>query len=303
MRSLAVSSTLLTGGTLVRGGAMLFVGDDWAEDHHDIEIVDETGRRVARQRLPEGLSGVSRLHALIAAAMPAEWAELETGEAAGRVKIGIETDRGPWVAALVAAGYEVFAINPMQVARYRQRHSTSGAKSDAADAHLLAEIVRLDREHHRPIAGDTPLAEAVKLMARAHQTMIWDRSRAVLRLRAALRDFFPAALEVFDDLDAPEALELLSRAPDPDRAARLSKAKITATFTRARRKDVEPRALHTQQIFRAPQLRQPPAVQAAYAVIVANTVRLIDEFNRQIGAPGEVVSEHFCRHRGACCTK
>src|SRR6266700_1286600 len=299
MRSLAVSSTLLTGCTLVRGGAMLFVGDDGAEDHHDIEIVDETGRRVARQRMPEGLSGVSRLHALIAAAMPAEWAELETGEAAGRVKIGIETDRGPWVAALVAAGYEVFAINPMQVARYRQRHSTSGAKSDAADAHLLAEIMRLDREHHRPIAGDTPLAEAVKLMARAHQTLIWDRSRAVLRLRAALRDFFPAALEVFDDLDAPEALELLSRAPDPDRAARLSKAKITAAFTRARRKDVEARALHIQQIFRAPQLRQPPAVQTAYAVIVANTVRLISQLNAQIGEPGEVVSEHFGRHRDA----
>jgi len=125
MRSLAVSSTLLTVCSLVRGGAMLFVGDDWAEDHHDIEIVDETGRRVARQRLPEGLSGVSRLHALIAAAMPAEWAELETGEAAGRVKIGIETDRGPWVAALVAAGYEVFAINPMSTARYRARHCTS----------------------------------------------------------------------------------------------------------------------------------------------------------------------------------
>jgi transposase len=61
------------------------------------------------------------------------------------VKAGIETDRGPWVAALVAAGYEVFPINPLSVARYRERHSTSGAKSDAADAHLVAEIVRLDR--------------------------------------------------------------------------------------------------------------------------------------------------------------
>jgi transposase len=187
----------------------------------------------------------------------------------------------------------------MQVARYRQRHSTSGAKSDAADAHLLAEIVRLDREHHRPIAGDTPAAEAIKLVARAHQTLIWDRSRAVLRLRAALRDFFPAALEVFADLDAPEALELLARAPDPDRAARLSKAKITAALTRARRKNVEARARHTQQIFRAPQLRQPPAVQAAYAVIVANTVRLIGEFNTQITELGEVVGEHFGRHRDA----
>jgi hypothetical protein len=129
--------------------------------------------------------------------------------------------------------------------------------------------------------------------------MIWDRSRAVLRLRAALRDFFPAALEVFDDLDAPDVLELLARAPDPDRAARLSKAKITAALTRARRKNVEARALHTQQIFRAPQLRQPPAVQAAYAVIIANTVRLISQLNAQIGELGEVVGEHFGRHRDA----
>ena len=105
------------------------------------------------------------------------------------MKAGIETERAPWVQALVAAGYEVFPVNPMSVARYRERHSTSGAKSDAANAHLLAEIVRLDRAHHRPVAGDSPLAEAVKLAARAHQSLIWDRSRHVLRLRAAPRRF------------------------------------------------------------------------------------------------------------------
>jgi len=116
---------------------MLFVGDDWAEDHHDIEVVDDDGRVLARRRLPEGLEGVTRLHALVAEQMPDGWVDLEPGEAAGLVKVGIETDRGSWVAALVAAGYEVFAINPMSVARYRERHSTSGAKSDAADAHLL----------------------------------------------------------------------------------------------------------------------------------------------------------------------
>ncbi len=92
---------------------------------------DETGQLLARHRLPEGLRGISQLHALIAACMPADWADLPEGEAAGRVKVGIETERGPWVQALVAAGYEVFPLNPMSVARYRGRHSTSGAKSDA----------------------------------------------------------------------------------------------------------------------------------------------------------------------------
>ncbi len=144
------------------------------------------------------------------------------------MKIGIETERGPWVAALVAAGYEVFAINPKSTARYRERHSTSGAKSDPGDAHVLAEIVRLDRAHHRPVAVDSADGEAMKLVARAHQTMIWERTRHVLRLRIALREYYPAALAAFGDLDEPDTLELLAAAPDPDRAARLSKAKIAA---------------------------------------------------------------------------
>ena len=112
---------------------MLFVGDDWAEDHHDVEIQDDDGRRLAGRRLPEGLAGISQLHGLVAACMPAEWADLPEGEAASLVKVGIETERGAWVQALVAAGYEVYPLNPMSVARYRERHSTSGAKSDSAD--------------------------------------------------------------------------------------------------------------------------------------------------------------------------
>jgi transposase len=117
---------------------MLFVGDDWAKDHHDVVLVDEKGKRLAYRRFPEGMAGVSGLHGLIAAHLPMEWVDLPPGEAASRVKIGIERDHGVWVQALVAAGYEVFAINPFSVANYRSRRSTSGAKSDAADALLLA---------------------------------------------------------------------------------------------------------------------------------------------------------------------
>ena len=134
-------------------------------------------RRLVKKRLPEGFEGLSKLHELIATAMPTDWAQLDPDEAADRVKIGIETERGPWVAALITAGYEVFAIKSMSTARYRERHSTSGAKSDAGDAHVLAEIVRLDRAHHRPVAGDSDDGEALKLLTRAHQSLIWDRTR------------------------------------------------------------------------------------------------------------------------------
>ncbi len=278
---------------------MLFVGNDWAEGHHDVEIVDEQGRRLARRRLPEGLEGITRLHALIAQFVPEQWAELDPAEAASLVKVGIETERGAWVAALIAAGYEVFAINPMSVARYRERHSTSGAKSDAADAHVLAEIVRLDRAHHRSVAGDSELVEAIKLVARSHQSLVWDRTRHVLRLRGVLREFFPAALEAFADLDAADTLELLAFAPDPDRAARLSKAKITAALRRANRRSVEDKAAQIQSVLRAPALRQSGQVQSAFAVIVTSQVRLISTLNGEIAQLGEVVADHFGRHRDA----
>ena len=98
---------------------MLFIGDDWAEAHHDIEIEDESGRVLARRRLPEGLVGITTLHELVAE-------HLDAAAEPDQVQVGIETDRGPWVQALLAAGYLVFAINPLQVARYRERHSPSG---------------------------------------------------------------------------------------------------------------------------------------------------------------------------------
>lgn len=278
---------------------MLFVGDDWAEDHHDVEIVDDQGRILARRRLPEGLAGVTRLHTLLAEHAPPEWADLDPASAAAQVVVGIETDRGPWVGALVAAGYTVYGLNPMSVARYRERHSTSGAKSDTADAHLLAEIVRLDRAHHRPVAGDSATGEAVKVSARAHQSLIWDRTRHVLRLRSALREFFPAAMRAFEELDAPEALQLLALAPDPDTAARLSRAKVVRALTAANRRDVTTRAETIREVLTAPELRRPDPVQDAYAAVVASEVALITVLNTQIERLGQVVDEHFGRHRDA----
>jgi hypothetical protein len=154
-------------------------------------------------------------------------------------------------------------------------------------------------EHHRPVAGDSPDADALKLVARTHQSLIWDRSRQLLRLRSALREFFPAALEAFDDLTAPEALELLGRAPEPDRAARLSRSAIAAALRRARRRDVETKAARIQAVLRAPALRQPDAVQSAYAVIVTSQIQLIATLNAQVEQIGQVVGEHFGRHRDA----
>jgi transposase len=159
---------------------MIFIGDDWAEDHHDVYLMDEAGQRLASRRLPEGLTGIRQLHELVTA----------HAEEPEQAVIGIETDRGLWVGALTAAGYQVYAINPLAVADYRDRHHVSGAKSDASDAKLLADLVRTDRHNHRPVAGDSPDAEAIKVLARAHQSLIWTRPRHTNALRSALREYY-----------------------------------------------------------------------------------------------------------------
>ena len=120
---------------------MIFVGVDWAEAHHDVFVQNEDGKRLGGGRLPEGVEGIARFHDLVGRHV----------EEPGDVVIGIETDRGLFVAALVAAGYLVFAANPMSTSRYRDRHSTSGAKSDPGDAKVLADMVRTDRHNHRPV--------------------------------------------------------------------------------------------------------------------------------------------------------
>jgi transposase len=273
---------------------VLFIGDDWAEAHHDIEIEDEDGRRLIRRRLPEGVAGLEALHGLIADHL-AEDVEPDA------VMIGIETDRGPWVQALIAAGYTVYPINPLQVARYRERHGVSGAKSDPGDAHVMAELVRLDRAHHRAAAADSALAQHVKVLARTHQTMIWARQRQTNTLRSTLREYYPAALAVFgEDLAGRDALAVLAIAPSPDTGRRLSLSKIAATLRRGgRQRNVESTAERIQVALRAPQLEAHPGVVGAYTASVKALVAVITELVAQIEALRIEVETGFGQHPDA----
>jgi transposase len=269
---------------------VLFVGDDWSEENHDVELMDASGRTLARVRLKEGAAGMTRLHAMIGE---------HAGEAEPVVRVGIEIDRGLWVMALTAAGYEVFAINPLQTSRYRDRHQVSGGKSDAGDAHVLADMVRTDSHQLRQVAADTPAAQAVKVVARAHKTLIWERARHVNRLRHQLLDFFPAAVEAFDDLDAPDALELLAKAPEPAAAAKLTTAQVAAVLRRAGRRNIADRTAVIRAAFRSPQLAQPPQVTRACASVVRALTAVLAALNEQITVMEAQVDAHFLQHPDA----
>jgi len=269
---------------------MIFVGDDWAETHHDVCLMHDSGEIVGYWKLPEGVEGIGRFHELVADLVsdPSE------------VVVGIETDSGLWVDALVAGGYEVYGINPLAVARYRERHHLSGAKSDRADAKLLADVVRTDRQNHRQVAGDSDDAQAVKVLARSHQDLIWERQRHVNGLRSKLRDYYPAGMQLLKDLPMRDAVAVLGRAPTPAAGRRLTKPQITAALKKGgRQRNFDRRVVEIQQILRSRHLDRPTVVASAYGATTTAAVGIITTINRQIDELAETLADSFRKHPDA----
>ena len=270
---------------------MIFAGVDWAEAHHDVCVMSEDGRVLEQRRVSHSVAGIGELHALIAA-------HAEEGEP---VAVGIEVDRGLVVTALLAVGYQVYAINPMASSRYRDRHATSGAKSDRGDAKVLADLVRTDRHNHRQVAGDSDLAEAVRVLARAHQSAIWSRQRQVNALRSALREYYPAALAAFGtDLAASDAVAVLALAPTPGAGRALSRSKIASALRRAGRvRNIDQRADEIQAALRADYLHAPAAIAGAYGAAARSAIRLISAYTAEIAELEQALAAHFEQHPDA----
>ena len=264
----------------------IFCGIDWSEAAHDVAVVDETGRLLARRRIADDAAGFTALTELLAgyAGRPE------------RVDVAIETGRGLLVAALRAAGHRVFAINPKAVDRYRDRHGVAGAKSDPGDARVLADILRTDRDRHRPLPADSDLAAAVGVLARAHQDAVWARVQDANRLRSLLREFFPAALTAFADLTTNTALAVLAAAPTPTAAARLSRANLTGLLRVAGRGTRPTEAARLAEIFTVDQLRQPPVVEAAMGQAVRAIVRTLTAANQSISDLEAALAAAFDQH-------
>jgi transposase len=235
--------------------AGLWCGIDWAEGHHDVAVVDEAGRVVCKERIGDDAVGFTRLVEMMAELRP---------DGLRGLPIAIETAQGLLVSGLRAADAQVFSINPLAVSRYRDRYSPSRAKSDAGDAIVLANILRTDGDSHRRLPDDSDGAQAVRVLARAHQDAIWDRQQIVNKTRSLLRQYFPAFLETFDDLTTMGARTVLRLAATPAAAATLRPSTVAAALRRGgRRRGVDAEAHRIVAGLRATHLRHPQVVEAA----------------------------------------
>ncbi len=237
----------------------VYCGIDWAEDHHDISVVDRDGQLLARRRISDDAAGLAALLGLLA----------EHGDNPGDlIPVAIETPRGLLTACLRATGRKVYPINPMSVARYRDRHSVAGRKSDHGDSFVLANVLRTDMHAHRPLPADTELAQAIAVLARAQQDAVWDRTTAHNKLRSCLREYFPGFLAAFADarggITRPEARIILAAAPTPADAATLTLTQLRGLLKKAGRiRGLDTEATRLRDAFRVPQMRQLPLVEDA----------------------------------------
>ncbi|ADI11726.1 IS117 transposase [Streptomyces bingchenggensis BCW-1] len=273
----------------------VFCGIDWAEDHHDVAMVDETGTLLAKRRIGDDADGYRLLLGLLA-----EYGD--TSEAP--IPVAIETSRGLLVAVLRTGKRPIYAINPLAAARYRDRHGVSRKKSDPGDALVLANILRTDMHAHRPLPADSDQARAIAVLARAQQDAVWNRQQLVNQVRSLLREYYPAALDAFlgkqHGLARAEARTVLATAPTPARAARLSLPQLRAALRRAgRQRGIDTEAERLRDILRSDRARQPSAVEDAMGHQLSALIRQLDAACLAADELAEAVETHFRQHPDA----
>ena len=273
----------------------VYCGIDWAEDHHDIALADRDGKLLARRRISDDAAGLAGLLDLLA----------EHGDTPeDLIPVAIETPRGLLVACLRATGRAVYPINPMAVARYRDRHSVPGKKSDHGDSFVLANVLRTDLHAHRPLPAGSELAQAIAVLARAQQDAVWDRTQAHNRLRSHLREYFPAFLAAFASakggITRPDARTVLAAAPTPADAARLTLAQLRALLKKAgRSRGIDTEAARLRHAFRAEQMRQLPLVEQAMG---RQAIALLGQLDAACASAADLeraVTESFNQHPDA----
>jgi transposase len=273
----------------------VFCGIDWAENHHDIALADRDGQLLARRRISDDAAGLAQLLDLLA----------EHGDTPDDpVLVAIQTPRGLLVACLRATGRPVYPINPMAVARYRDRHSVAGKKSDHGDAVVLANVLRTDLHAHRPLPADSELAQVIAVLARAQQDAVWDRTQACNRLRSHLREYYPGFLAAFADarggIMRPEARAVLAAAPTPAAATALTVTRLRAILKKAgRSRSLDTEATRLREAFRASQMRQLPLVEHAMG---RQTLALLGQLDAACASAEDLeraVTESFNLHPDA----
>jgi transposase len=248
-----------------------FVGFDWASETHVVCLLDQNGRAIGERRVAHGGAGLAEL---------CDWLTARTGAPPARIGVAIETPHGPVVEMLLERGFAVFAINPKQLDRFRDRFTAAGAKDDSRDAHVLGDSLRTDRRAFRPLAVDDATVVELREWSRIADELTQERNRLANRVREQLWRYYPQMLQLSDDLAADWFLALWECAPTPAKAAKAHEGSLARILEahRIRRFD----AAQALQVLRQKPLQVAAGASeaaVAHIKVIAERARLV---NRQL---------------------
>lgn len=259
-----------------------FAGLDWASDHHDVAVVDQQGKVVAEFRIDHSAAG---------------WAEFRKKMAVYPTwGIALETRSGAAVEELLQSQGTVFPIPPKAAARYRERKAPSGVKDDQLDAWALADALRLDGGHWRALASEDPLIQELRLLCRDEVALIAQRTALVNQLQAALREYYDAALQAFDDWTLPAAWALVVQFPTPEDLAQAGQRSWEKFLHVHKLWRPETAAKRLQLFARAADWKRNAAVTRAKSRLAVSLAKLLQTLARQLDDYRAAIEALFAQH-------
>lgn len=249
-----------------------YAGVDWGSQSHCVFLIDEAGRKIGEKIFKHGGEGL--------AAMVAWLIAVSGADTPNQILAAIEVPHGPVVETLIERGFEVHAINPKQMDRFRDRFTMSGAKDDSRDAEVMASCLRSDPRCFRALASADPIIVELREWSRIAEDLGVERNRLANRLREQFWRYYPALLELDDDLGAEWLLDLWETAPTPQKASRLREATIAKLLKRHRIRRLDAAAV--MQATRSTPLHVAAGTVEAASAHVALLIPRIRLLNRQI---------------------
>jgi len=265
-----------------------FGGFDWAKDHHNLAVVDSAGEVLLELEFPDTAEG---------------WAKLrEKIQPYPRLGVAIETSSGPAVERLLDLGLRVFPLNPKAAERYRDRKAPSGVKSDPLDGWAFADALRTDGRDWRELRPQDPLTTELRLLCRDEIHLIEQRTALVHQFGAALHEYYPAALEAFDDLTSSSAWEFVLAFPTPAALAAAGKRKWEKFFHVHKLYRPEMAEKRIDIFSRATQFASPnPAVIRAKSVLACALARQLRTLETELEKYRRLITELFNQHPDHDC--
>jgi len=265
----------------------LFAGFDWASDHHDVVAVDASGRIVLEWTIEDTAEGWATLRQ--------KFTDL-AGPDLIVVGVAVETRNGPAVERLLEMGCRVYPLNPKAAKRYRERKSPMGAKCDRLDAWSFGDALRTDGHGWQFLKGDDPLTQELRILCRDEVHLIQQRTALVQQLRAALHEYYPAALEAFDDWVTPSSWSFVKTFPTPQALVKAGKRrweKFLHTHRLARPETYQKR----MEVFaRADRFCGPEAVTKAKSRLAVALVGQLRVLDKQLQGYREAIEALFASH-------